>query len=76
VVRYCSILFSSAKTLRPTSAAWRWAEAQWETLEKVKKWLKNSDAELDPKTLATFKAFYSRRLNEVGLGFTNSEAID
>ena len=27
MVRYCSILFSSAKTLRPTSAAWRWASS-------------------------------------------------
>ena len=49
--------------------------AKWETLETVKKGLKNSEAELDPKTLATFKAFYSRRLNEVGLGFTNSERL-
>ena len=49
--------------------------AKWETLETVKKWLKNSEAELDPETLATFKTFYSRRLNEVGLDFTNSERL-
>ena len=53
----------------------RWTfteEAKWETVEKVKEWIKNNDAELDPKTLATFKAFYSRRLNEVGLDLPSS----
>ena len=51
----------------------RWVpneEAKWETVEKVAKWMRENDTEFDPQKLATFNAFYSRRLSEVGLDFS------
>ena len=53
----------------------RWVpneEAKWETVEKVAKWMRENDTEFDPQKLATLNAFYSRRLNEVGLDFPAS----
>ena len=50
----------------------RWTmneEANWETLEKVMKWMRENDTGLDPQLLATLNAFYSRRLSEIGLDF-------
>ncbi len=50
----------------------RWVhneEAKWQTAEKVRKWVGENDKKLDPKLLAAFNAFYSRRLSEVGLDF-------
>jgi len=50
----------------------RWAineEANWETIEKVTKWIRENKSNLDPKTLETLNSFYFRRLSEVGLDF-------
>ena len=53
----------------------RWVpneEVKWETVEKVTKWMTENDTEFDPQKLITLNAFYSRRLNEVGLDFPAS----